>query len=121
MYNPDDIVKSFKSGPSTFDDDLEEIAKESTSLLNDTSSSTNIYQAKQNMQKKARDYKKDNLSSERAKNMFERYIFDIYKYQSFFDTTTDDIHNKLLDALWPFFPANQHHLIANDAEQVREF
>lgn len=43
------------------------------------------------MQNKARDYKKDNISSDRAKNMFERYIFDIYKYQSFFDTNTEEI------------------------------
>jgi len=58
---------------------------------------------------------------QKPKNLFQRLVFDPYKYQSYFDTSTDDIKNRLIDALWPFFPENQHHLVENDAEQVREF
>ncbi len=72
------------------------------------------------MQKK-RDYKSDNISSEKSRTFFEKWVFDPFKYQTYFDTNTEEIMNKLLDALWPFFPENQHHLIENDAEQVREF
>lgn len=67
------------------------------------------------------DYKKANMSSERSRTFFEKYIFDAMKYQVFFDTNTEEIKNKLIDALWPFIPENQHHLIENDAESIREF
>jgi len=43
------------------------------------------------------------------------------KYQDYFDTTTAEVHAKLYDALWPFHPANQHHLLTNDSEQVRDY
>ncbi len=75
-------------------------------------------QSKQNMQRKKA---VQSISSERPKTLVQRFIFDPYKYQSFFDTNTQEIKNKLIDALWPFIPENQHHLIENDAEQVREF
>jgi hypothetical protein len=71
------------------------------------------------MQNKKKDYKNDNISSadiEKNKSFFQRYLFDPLKYQAYFDTTTAEIQNKLVDALWPFFPDKQHHLIANDAE-----
>ena len=63
------------------------------------------------------------MSSEdqKPKNLFQRFIFDPYKHQAYFDTSTEDIKRSLIDALWPFIPENQHHLVENDAEQVREF
>ena len=63
------------------------------------------------------------MSSEdqKPKNLFQRFIFDPYKHQTYFDTSTEDIKRSLIDALWPFIPENQHHLVENDAEQVREF
>jgi hypothetical protein len=44
--------------------------------------------------------------------------FDTYKYSAYFETNTDDIKTKLIDALWPFFPENQHHLVENDGEKI---
>lgn len=41
--------------------------------------------------KKKRDFKNDNISSERERSFFERYVFDTYKYQSFFDTNTKNV------------------------------
>jgi len=29
--------------------------------------------------------------------------------------------NNIIDALWPFFPENQHHLIRNDGERISDF
>ena len=60
--------------------------------------------------------KNTSSTNERPKNLFQKYIFDPFKYQTYFDTTTDEIQHKLIDALWPFIPENQHHLIENDAE-----
>lgn len=45
-------------------------------------------------------------TNERPKNLFQKYIFDPFKYQTYFDTNTDEIYHKLLDALWPFIPEN---------------
>jgi len=33
-------------------------------------------------------------------------VFDAYKHQSFFMASTQDIQEKLIDALWPFHPDN---------------
>ena len=64
-----------------------------------------MYASKQNMARKV-DYKKASMSSERSRTFFEKYIFDALKYQVFFDTNTEEIKNKLIDALWPFIPEN---------------
>jgi hypothetical protein len=48
-------------------------------------------------------------------------MFDPLKYQAYFDTTTEEVQHKLIDAMWPFIPENQHHLIENDAESVRDY
>lgn len=58
------------------------------------------------MQRKQRDYKTDNISSEKSRTMFEKFVFDPLKYQVHFDTNTEEIKNKLIDALWPFLPEN---------------
>lgn len=50
--------------------------------------------------------KTQSISSERPRNLFQRFVFDPYKYQTYFDTTTDEILKKLVDALWPFIPEN---------------
>ena len=126
----------FKSSSNNFDDDNEFEIKESSSLLSNnkesapkfmssssSSSSTNIYQAKANMQTK-KDYANDNISSadyEKNKSFFNRYIFDPLKYQAFFDATEAEIFHKIRDAIWPFFPENQHHLKANDQEMIRDY
>ena len=76
------------------------------------------------MQGKKRDYKTDNISSadfENNRSFFQRYIFDPLKYQAYFDTNEVEIYNKLRDALWPFFPENQHHLKQNDQEMIRDY
>ena len=126
----------FKSSSNNFDDDNEFEIKESSSLLSNnkesapkfissssSSSSTNIYQAKANMQTK-KDYANDNISSadyEKNKSFFNRYIFDPLKYQAYFDATEAEIFHKIRDAMWPFFPENQHHLKANDQEMIRDY
>ena len=66
--------------------------------------------------KKKRDLKNDNLSSERERTFWERFLFDPYKYQVYFDTNTQNVQDKLVDALWPFIPENQLYLQKNDAE-----
>lgn len=73
------------------------------------------------MQKKLQNSKTSNLTNERKKTFVQTYIFDPYNYQQYFDVTESEILNKLLDALWPFIPENQHHLIKIDSESVREF
>ena len=127
----------FKSSSNNFDDDNEFEIKESSSLLSNnkesapkfmsssssSSSTNNIYQAKANMQTK-KDYANDNISSadyEKNKSFFNRYIFDPLKYQAYFDATEAEIFHKIRDALWPFFPENQHHLKANDQEMIRDY
>lgn len=44
------------------------------------------------------------ISSERKKTLFQRYVFDSYKYQQYFCISTIDIQDKIRDALWPFHP-----------------
>ena len=128
----------FKSNSSNnFDDDNEFEIKESSSLLSSSnkesaprfmssessSSQTNVYQTKANMQAK-KDYASDNISSadyEKNKSFFNRYIFDPLKYQAYFDATEAEIFHKIRDAMWPFFPENQHHLKANDQEMIRDY
>jgi len=112
----------FKSNSNNFDDDSEFDIKESSSLLSSSnkesaprfmssessSSQTNVYQAKANMQAK-KDYASDNISSadyEKNKSFFNRYIFDPLKYQAYFDATEAEIFHKIRDAMWPFFPEN---------------
>jgi hypothetical protein len=109
MYSPDDVMVSLKSGSSKKydDDDESEEIKESSSLLG-SSTSNNVYQAKQNMQAK-RDYKSDNISSadvEKNKSFFQKWMFDPLKYQVYFDTNTAEVQHKLVDAMWPFIPEN---------------
>ena len=43
---------------------------------------------------------------EKKKTMFQKYVFDSYKHQHFFQTTTEEIQDKITDALWPFYPEN---------------
>lgn len=46
------------------------------------------------------------MTNERIKTIFERYIFDSYKYQVYFNASTNEIAEKLFDAIWPFHPDN---------------
>jgi hypothetical protein len=72
LFNPDDILISMKNQTKGFYDDYEEESEESSNLLGNeaktkplAATSTNVYQAKANMQKK-KDYKTDNISSSDA-------------------------------------------------------
>mmetsp|Transcript_26023 Transcript_26023/g.25245 ORF Transcript_26023/g.25245 Transcript_26023/m.25245 type:complete len:87 (+) Transcript_26023:244-504(+) len=38
----------------------------------------------------------------------------------YFDTNSLEIKDKIIDALWPFFPENQHFLVAN-GEKIGQF
>lgn len=55
---------------------------------------------------KKRDFKNDSISSETSKTFTQKYIFDINKYTVYFETNTNEIKEKIIDALWPFFPEN---------------
>lgn len=71
-----------------------------------------------------KDYKSDSISSADAnkdRSYFQRFLFDPLKYQKYFDTNTEEIKRKLVDALWPFSPENQHHLVLNDCESVKDY
>ena len=73
---------------------------------------TGSYGSKQTNQKtedalKGRNLANEAISSERKKTLFQRYIFDSYKYQIYFNTSTSEITSKLLNALWPFYPEDQ--------------
>ena len=121
----------FKSSSNNFDDDNEFEIKESSALLSNSnkesapkfissSSSSNAYQAPTSK----KDIASDNISSadyEKNKSFFNRYIFDPLKYQAYFDATEAEIFHKIRDAMWPFFPENQHHLKANDQEMIRDY
>jgi len=37
--------------------------------------------------------------------LFERYIFDVNKYTRYFNASSEEITEKLLDAMWPFLPS----------------
>ena len=102
------MVSLANGKPSKYDEIEDDNTKESTSLLGTSTSVTNVYQAKTNMQMK-RDYKTDNISSadyEKNRSFFQRYLFDPLKYQAYFDTNTEQIKKTLIDALWPFFLEN---------------
>lgn len=49
----------------------------------------------------------ESISSERKQTYFQRYIFDAYKYQDYFNASTQDILEKVQDGLWPFHPDTQ--------------
>jgi len=38
---------------------------------------------------------------------FERWVFDSYKYQVYFNASTTEITEKMFDAIWPFLPGGQ--------------
>ena len=70
------------------------------------------YDSKQSQKKtddalKGRNLANEAISSDRKKTLFQRYVFDSYKYQIYFNTTTNEITSKLLNALWPFHPDDQ--------------
>jgi len=44
------------------------------------------------------------ISSEKKRTLFQRYVFDSYKYQAYFNTSTLEILEKLSNAMWPFYP-----------------
>lgn len=54
------------------------------------------------------------ISSEKKKTLFQRYVFDSYKYQVYFNTSTLEILDKLKNALWPFHPESQPEELAMD-------
>jgi hypothetical protein len=56
------------------------------------------------------------ITNERERNFVQKYIDDPYNYTAFFDITTDDMIKNLTDALWPFIPENQRHLVKIDSE-----
>jgi hypothetical protein len=58
---------------------------------------------------------------EKNKSFFRRYLFDPFKYQVYFDTNEKEISHKIRDAIWPFFPENQHHLKVNDQEMISDY
>ena len=45
-------------------------------------------------------------------------MFDSYKYTSYFNVSTNEIKEKVLDALWPFHPDTQPDGIVNDYKQL---
>ena len=47
------------------------------------------------------------ISNERVPTFFQRWVFDSYKYQVYFNASTTEITEKLLDAIWPFLPGGQ--------------
>ena len=53
---------------------------------------------------KGRNLGSEAISSDRKKTYFQRYVFDSYKYQSYFNASTRDIIEKMNDAMWPFHP-----------------
>ena len=53
---------------------------------------------------KGRNLGAESISSDRKKTYFQRYVFDSYKYQSYFNASTRDIIEKTYDAMWPFHP-----------------
>jgi len=53
---------------------------------------------------KGRNLGAESISSDRKKTYFQRYVFDSYKYQSYFNASTRDIIEKMKDAMWPFHP-----------------
>ena len=48
--------------------------------------------------------------------LFQKYIFDAYKYQKNFDVNTEEIVDKLYDAFWPFQPENQPEGVVKEYE-----
>ena len=58
----------------------------------------------------------ESLSSEKKLNLFQRYIFNTYKYQSLFNINTKEMKEKIGDALWPFHPENQPEGLIEDYE-----
>lgn len=43
-------------------------------------------------------------SDMRKKTFIQKYIFDMYNHQQHFMVSTNEVFEKLLDALWPFNP-----------------
>lgn len=60
--------------------------------------------------------KGDSISSEQERTYFQTYVFDAYKYTSYFETNSQEIKGKLIDALWPFLPENQHFQADNEIQ-----
>mmetsp|Transcript_3361 Transcript_3361/g.5621 ORF Transcript_3361/g.5621 Transcript_3361/m.5621 type:complete len:188 (+) Transcript_3361:209-772(+) len=60
------------------------------------------------------------ISSERKKSFFQSYVFDSYKYQIYFNVNTNEIKQKVIDALWPFHPDTQPSGISEDYEVFLE-
>jgi len=58
------------------------------------------------------------MSSGHEKSFFQTYIFDHYKYAYFFNTNTKEVYDRLKDAMWPFFPQHQHHIIKPDGSRL---
>ena len=59
-------------------------------------------------------------SGQRKQTMFQRYVFDTYKYQVYFNASTDEILGKLMDGLWPFHPDNQPEKLVNDFAKFKD-
>ena len=113
------MISLTKSGNNrgNFQDDNED---ENSSLLGTQASSA----APASTSGQTKEIKVQGISSadfEKNRSIFQRFIFDHLKYQDYFDTTTSEVKAKIMDALWPFHPANQHHLLKNDSESVRDY
>ncbi len=63
----------------------------------------------------------NSITNERQRSFWQKYVFDPFDYQSYFDVDEKDMIKNLIDAFWPFIPENQHHLVKIDSESVREF
>jgi len=60
---------------------------------------------------KGRNLGAESISSDRKKTYFQRYVFDSYKYQSYFNASTRDIIEKTYDAIGHSIRIlNQKHL-----------
>jgi len=79
------------------------------------SSSSKFQSSEDNL--KGRNLANDAISSERKKGFFQNYVFDTYKHQSYFLTSTEEIMEKIHDALWPFHPDNQPEALKADYEK----
>jgi hypothetical protein len=89
-------------------------SKEITSLLSTNAKAYNNHNVAESIHNmKKRDIKNESISSEQPKSFLQRYIFDLQKYDVYFETTTVEIKNNVIDALWPFFPENQSFLHEN--------
>lgn len=55
----------------------------------------------------------DQVGFDAQKSWFQRYLFDFTRWSHLFQTTTQEIKDKLADSFWPLRPENQPHYMNN--------